>query len=192
MQRDAGAGMYRRGALAVLDPGQAPDRVDGEGDAVGDAAGLDHSLAPTAVEGEWHGEQRLQGIALSATRRPHVSLAAGGLGAVVEQTGDGLGSNAGAVVGNGDRALRHCDVDLRCDARFFAGIERVVRQLLRYHRWPIVRPEADQLGKLLGAAEFQEAGGGEDGGGGHGVPPALAVLLRSLMIDITRHHSCVA
>src|SRR6516225_9987712 len=67
--------LYRRRTPLVLDLGCAPYRIHGEDDAVGDAPRLDDRLAPLTVEGEAHGEDGLQSIALLAARHRDVGLA---------------------------------------------------------------------------------------------------------------------
>jgi hypothetical protein len=59
----------------MLDLGRAPYRIDSEDDAMGDAARLDDRLAPVTVEGEAHGEDGLQRVALLAARHRDVGLA---------------------------------------------------------------------------------------------------------------------
>ena len=74
------------------------DMVDLKDDAVRQPLRLDYRLAAFAGEDERHREKRLQGIALSATGRATVSLAARHADAVVEDAGDRVVRDAGTVV----------------------------------------------------------------------------------------------
>ena len=67
---------YSRGASVMGDARNPPDRIDVENDAMRDALAFDDGLAPLAVEGEAHGEYRLERVALRASRRADSRLRA--------------------------------------------------------------------------------------------------------------------
>jgi hypothetical protein len=131
---------------------------------VRDAAGLDHRLAHTAVEHEWHGEDRLQGVALLPPARADISRARTGAGRKVEKAVDGLGGDAGAIVGDGDLARlgRDRDCNLRRDLGFLGDIEPVVDQLFHGNKRPALGPVTGLNDQLALAAEVEQAAGGEN------------------------------
>ena len=83
--------------------------VDADADAVPDTAGLDdHRLGfsfSTSKQHVRHHDDGLKSIALSAASGCDVSFTAGNPDREVEQAGNGIGGDAGAVVGDGDAAL---------------------------------------------------------------------------------------
>ena len=162
--RDARPVFYRRGRAVAGNPRLLAYRVDGEPDAVRDAAGLDHRLAHAAVEHERHGEDRLQGVALLPPARADIGRARTGAGRKVEKAVDGLGRDAGAVVGDGDLAGlgRDRDCNLRRDLGLLGDVEPVVDQLLHGDERPALGPVTGLNDQLPLAAEVEQAGGGEN------------------------------
>ena len=68
-----------------------PDRIGVENDAMRDALAFDDGLASLAVEGEAHGEYRLERVALRASRRADVGFARRRPRGVVDERRDRLG-----------------------------------------------------------------------------------------------------
>ena len=96
------------------------DRIDGKGDLVVNAAGVDLDPAGLAVEDERHRYQRLQGIALRTTIRRHISFAGTDADAKIEDILDHLGRQPWAVVGDGYPVLVDADGDLGREFRQMA------------------------------------------------------------------------
>ena len=89
-------------------------------------------------EHEGHGDDGLQRIALRAARRRDIGFARRGAGREVEDRLDRPGRQARPVVGDRDAGVVDADRDLRRDAGFLAGVERVVEELLDDDQRPFV------------------------------------------------------
>ena len=112
MEGELGSDLDRRRRGGVDDFRLIVDVIDPELDLVLDAAGLDdrHARriavgAVPAVEHIAHGENGLKRVALRASRRRDIRLAARHPDRVVENRFDGLGVDAARVVLNDDRVL---------------------------------------------------------------------------------------
>jgi hypothetical protein len=95
VHRYRGAGSYKSVAALVSDDRLLADRIDGKGDLMTDAAGVDLDRAALAVEDERHRHQRLQGIALRAAVGRDVGLAARYSHREVEHAFDDLRQQSG-------------------------------------------------------------------------------------------------
>ena len=135
--------------------------IDPELDAVLDAPGLDDRQARPvasvpAVEHVTHGEDGLERVALRASRRRDIRLAARHTDGVVENWVDGPGVDPARVILDDDRVLLDDDRDVGGDFGFLAGVERVVDELLDDHQWPLVDRVPRLVLQLALAAEFHQ------------------------------------
>src|SRR5512144_1942572 len=94
------------------------DGIDGKGDFVSDALGIDLDPAGFAVEREGHGEDRLQRVALRPAAGRDIGFAARYPNREVENARDHLSRQARAVVHDGDSVRAYADTDLGRDAGF--------------------------------------------------------------------------
>jgi hypothetical protein len=149
----------------MVDDRLLADRIDAQRDGVADATGGDlHPPFLPAAHDEGHGDDRLQCVALGAAGRCDVVLTAGDSLAEVQDAGDGVGGKAGAVVGDGDAAVRvQADCDLGRSARLLAGIQGVVDQLLGDDQRPLAARVPNLRGQLLLGAEVEQATGRQGG-----------------------------
>ena len=161
-----------------------PDRIGVEDDAMRDALAFDDGLAPLAVEGEAHGEYRLQRVALRASRRADVGFARRRPRGVVDERRDRLGRDAATgEVGDRDLVSGYTDLDRGRDARLLGLVERIVDQFLDDDGRPvfhIVAGQLDQfalggeLGQPRGAEGLAREAGRTAPGRGHGDYPVSA------------------
>src|SRR2546423_13834207 len=98
MDGDAGPGFYKSWNLGVLDSRLLPDAIDRKLDPIRDASALDNRLTAGAVEGEAHGDDCLQRVALRAASGAYVGLSARNADRVIENGVDRLGRHARAGV----------------------------------------------------------------------------------------------
>ena len=159
--RHRGAGFYKSLVLLLADDRLLADRIDGKGDLVTHAAGVDLDPAALAVEDERHRHQRLQRVALRAAVGRDVRLAGTDADAEVENVLDHLRRQPGAVVGDGDPVLVDADGDLRRGPGFLAGVEPVVDQLLEDDERPVLGLVPGLRDQLLAAAEIEQPAGAE-------------------------------
>jgi hypothetical protein len=140
---------YNRGASVVGDARNPPDRIGIENDAMRDALAFDDSLAPLAVEGETHGEYRLQRVALRASGRADVGFARRRPRGVVDKPRDRLGSNAATgEIDDRDLVSGYSDGDRGRDARLLGLVQRIVDQFLDNDDRPALHVVACQLDQL--------------------------------------------
>ena len=155
-----------------------PDRIGVENDAMCNALAFDDGVAPFAVEGEAHGENRLKRVALRASRRADVGFARRRPHSVVGERCDRLGRHAAAgEIGDSDVVSGYADLDYGRDARLFGLVERVVDRFLDDDSRPVfyvVAGQLDQfalggeLGQPRGAEGFAREAGRAAPGCGHG------------------------
>jgi hypothetical protein len=150
--------LYRRRTPLVLDLGRAPHRIDGEDNAVGDAPRLDDCLALLTVDGEAHGEDGLQRVALLAARHRDVGLARRCPHRVVDDRGDRLGVDAATgEIRDNDLSAGQADRDRGRDPGFLGLVDGVVGQLLEDDQRPFALGVADELGEFPLRGELGEA-----------------------------------
>src|SRR5262249_9099809 len=157
MGGDPGAVLYIRGGPRVLYLGFLPDVIDREGDAVGNALRLHDRLAPAAVQGEWHGEDGLEGVTLRAPGRGHVGLSGADPHRVIKDLDDYARRNTGAAVGDRDPVTGHVDMDAWRRPGFLARVDRVIDQLLQDDQRPLLDTVSRLVDQLLAGAELQKA-----------------------------------
>ena len=145
----------------VVDHRLLSDGIGGDPDPMMDAAGLDLDEPSLAVEGEAHGDDRLQCVALGASGRPGIGGAAGDSRAEIEDTGDGLGRDARPEVADLDQPLGNGDLDPWRLALFLRVVDRVVDQLLDRDERPLLGRMADLARELTLAEEIEQPRGGE-------------------------------
>jgi hypothetical protein len=134
------------------------DRIDVKRDSVPNATALDDSDAALAGERIRHGDERLKGIALLASRRGLIDGGRGGPETIIGDPLDRLGRYSISVVGDSDAALVDGDVDDRRDALALSGVQRIIDQLFEGGGQPVLRAVPDEAGQLLRAGELAEAG----------------------------------
>ena len=147
----------------MLDDRLLPDRIDGELDPVPGAARTHIEDALVAIQDERHGNDGLERIALSAAVGGDIGLPARDAHGEVQDIGDRLRRDAGAVVGDGDPGGVDPDGDLGPDLGLLAGVEGVVDQLLQHDQRPCVGLVPGLRDQLLPATEVQEPAGAERG-----------------------------
>ena len=140
----------------VVDHRRLPDLIDAEGDRVLHAARNDLDATFLSVQGEWHGEDCLQRVALGAAVRRDIGFAARGPGVEIQDRGHGLGRDASPVVAHPNPATRDRHTNRRPSVGFLAGVQRVVDQLLKDHQRPRFRLVPGLCHQLLAAAELEE------------------------------------
>jgi hypothetical protein len=141
--------------LLMIDHRLLGDPIDLEDDLVTGAARNDLDPPLLAAQGVRHRDDRLQRVALPPAVRCDVGLAAGGPGREVQDAGDRLRRDIGAVVAHPDPAARHRDMDHRRDAGFLSAVQTVVDAFLDDDQRPGVGLVAGLGHQLLARAEFE-------------------------------------
>jgi hypothetical protein len=157
-----GAAGARRGQPLVPHHRLLGDRVDGEAEPVQGAAGLDLDQAGRAVEGEGHGEDGLERVALGAAGRADVGLAGADPDGEVEDVRDDIAGDAWPLVRDLEHRSVEADVDHGRKVGRLGGVEAVVDELLERDLGPLVRRVADLGGELARGGEVEEARGAVD------------------------------
>jgi hypothetical protein len=123
------------------------------------AFGFDNGLAAGAVQHERHREDCRQRIALLPSRWTDIESAGGCAPCQINNAGDGLGLDAGPVVGDDDLAAlgRDDDLDHRRDAELLGNVDAVVDQLFDDDKRPVFDGVPGQRNQLPFGAEFGEA-----------------------------------
>ncbi len=114
------------------------------------------AAVPLAVEHVAHGEDGLERVALRASGRRDIGLAARDPDGVVENRLDGLGVDAAGVVLDDDRVRLDGDRDLGRDFGLLAGVERVVDELLGDHQRPVINRVPGLVLQLALAAKLHQ------------------------------------
>ena len=160
--RYRGAGSYRSGLGLVVDHRRLPDLIDAEGRSHAACRTRRSRRDLLAVQGERHGQDGLQRVALGAAVRRHIRLAARDPAREVEDVGDGLRPGCrGRCRPPGSCRGSTVHLDLRRDAGLLAGVERVVDQLLEDDQRPVVRLVPGLRHQLLATAELEQPAGAE-------------------------------
>jgi hypothetical protein len=154
--RHACAAFYISVAALVSDDRLLADRIDGKGDCVAHATGIDLDPAGLAVENERHRHQRIQCVALGTAVGRDIGFAGTDADAEIENILDHLRRQAGAVVADSDPVFIDADGDRGCDPCLLAGVERVVDQLLEDDERPVVWLVTGLRDQFLAAAEIEQ------------------------------------
>jgi hypothetical protein len=161
VQREPSTVSYKTGGLSVIDLRNLAQPVDAGLNLVQDAARVDLDRSLFAAQDVGHGHQGLEGVSLRAATGGNVGFAAGDSNAVVQDIGDGIRGDAGAVVGDGDPRLIDLHSDGRGGSPILTGVNGVVHQFLDDDQRPHLRAVPDLGGKFLLAKEVHQSRGAE-------------------------------